>query len=346
MMRTLVPGVLAALLAAPAFACSCWNRSPSPGAFLHLDSSHSISLPANARGVLFQKHADLDIKHSTEGVTILRSIPRGVTPGYFVMRDQTVNKPVTANYTPLDIDAQMGRAHTYYLDSRGKIPETASYGYEDDLHLVARKYGLRDVSVQMKLALGLLRVAPAGGFESGHTYSLNVRGPAGKSAQSALIRVGPPLQAGGAVAITRAGAPIVELTTVEGDSMCSEKLPAIKQQIAYLVPTERQPYRRMLMTFTFERNASVKGAQPFRETRYREHHCGIGELGLSDAGRGKELILALCALPGQPAETRLVRGYAGILELDETLHQTATLSVLFDQASQARCWKMQQRDSH
>lgn len=202
--------------AAPAFACSCMFPLSS-ATFLHLAKDGRITLPANALGVLFQKELQLDAGHDNgNGVAILNTLPPKLNPAYFSLRDDTAMQPVTPVVTPVDIDAQLGRRQSYYLASAGKIAEQDIAELGGNLHRLARKYGLRDVSAQVKSAVGLFRVAPAGGFIEGHTYSIYPNKIEAGGQQHAIIRIGPRLSAGspGKIMLTHVGPPKAQLLAV------------------------------------------------------------------------------------------------------------------------------------
>lgn len=339
MMRAIV-GALAAMLAAPAAACSCMFEEPPPGTFLHLNDAGVIALPANARGVLFQRHAQLDVSHRIHLVTFVKSLPAALEADAFRMHDNTANKAVQAIFAPLDVEAQMGKRRTYYLVRPGQIPEQEPYGYEDDLHQVARKYRLRNVSAEVKAAHGLFRIRPAGGFISGHDYTLMPRKRTGRGVESALIKTAPPLPGADPVSLTRVG-PLVatRIATVDG-AMCSSKRAAMVQRIAYRLPAQRQPYHSMLMAFTLQQAVTGSRVTPFYETSYRASDCTSSEIGVAEAGRGQELILGTCPASGEQPDGVRVRGFAGILELDDALQQTATIEVPFSAANKAQCRRL------
>lgn len=337
MIRLVTTFLFSAVLASPAIACSCMFTPPPPGVFLHLNQHGRIALPANARGVLFMKHVELDVLHSTESVTILKAMPPAMGPDFFAMRDITAQKAVKAHVVPVDVDAQMGNTHTYYLARAGQMPHEDAYGDHDDLHKVASRHGLTDVSLKVKSAHGMLRVAPAGGFKAGHEYSLTPRQLSSNVADTALIAVGPPVPAGSGIALTRVGPPATQLIDVAGGAMCSEKRAAVVQRVAYVLPRERQQYHNMLMAFTFQQTVKRGAQEPFALGSYRSDPCRPDVIGVSESGRGQERILGRCPNPGEDYEGRLVRGYAGILELDEALQQSATLVMPFDGVDKALC---------
>lgn len=352
---TKILAVLAAILALAipfsASACSCTFDYPLPGTFLHLSGDGRITLPANALGVLYLKPAQLDV-HSDDrnGTVVLKSLPPKLDPAYFNVFDEQAGRAVEAVLTPVDIDAQLGRPRSYYLFKEGVMPAGRARESGAALRAAVKKYGLRDVSAQVKSAVGLFRLAPAGGFIEGHRYSI-LPGTVGMRGghQAATIVVGPPLRAGGTgkILLALARHPQAELLTVAAGSMCSAKAAVLVGRLEYRLPERHKQYQNLLMTFTFEQflgrqlNNPARTPGRFMETTYRADTCSRGALlGTSAAGPGKELILAQCPKLGEQADPRLVRGYAGILEIDQALQPVAGLTVPFDQSGSVHCWLM------
>jgi len=328
--------MFAALALAPsASACSCSNPIPQGSEFLHLGEGDRISLPANALGVLFQRRLDLDVIDSDrQGNEILGTLPQRLDPEQFMIEDLTAKRRLKAVLTPLNLDAQLGNPRSYFLRKEG--------GGKD-----------RDVSAEVRLAKGLFRVSPAGGFVEGHTYSFVIFEPRSIGGMANVI-VGPPLprtRGDNRIALVPQGTPSGETLTMASGGMCSAERARIVQRLSYAVPEQRRAYRHLLMAFTsqqfFGRELAEFDIAPgaFVQTAYSSHMCGSGRssLGRSELGEGKDLVSIECPEFGVKPERRLVRGHVGMLELDDALQTTPVLEVAFARSSVFACMLLRVR---
>ncbi|MDO8439383.1 MAG: hypothetical protein Q7S67_04000 [Telluria sp.] len=322
---------MALLLQAPAFACSCSSPFSNRSEFLHLGEDSSITLPADALGILFLRDPELDIRdRDSRGNDILGSVPPRLEPANFMIHDLTAGRRLKAVLTPLGLDIQLGHPRSYFL-----FKESGD------------KDRLRDISGEVRLAKGLFRVRPAGGFVEGHKYMFTLTPIEAYSLAMAQVSVGPPLQltAADRIALVPQGRPASEMLTMAAGGMCSAARARIVQRLAYVLPKRRQPYQHLLMTFTsqqfFGRELNEFELVPgeYVQTAYSSHMCGSGRssLGISELGQGKDLVSVPCPAFGVKAERRLVRGHVGMLELDDALHTTPALDVGFAKADGLVC---------
>ena len=68
--------------------------------------------------------------------------------------------------------------------------------------------------------------------------------------------------------------------------------------------------------------------QAFTYARYGSYLCTRTQLGHSELGALKDLSVASCNQYCRKLEDRLVKGYVGMLEIEDTLHETATKEAL------------------
>lgn len=342
--------LLAWMFHAPALACSCERPQSDASGFLHLSKQASIELPANALGVLYFKKLELKTRTTDKnGNEVLTEAPPKLMAREFIIRDLTVNRVLKTKLTRLDLDLQLGDpSPSYFLIRKGAMTDEPAR--VDDVRLLADKHGLRDISAAVRDAAGLFRVAPAGGFIAGHTYSITTeREGTAAGVDRAEVVVGPRLVSseGDKFALLAQGSATRELLTLAGGAGCSMKRAAIVQQLRYAIPAQREPYRHLLATFTrqqfFGADLTRFRAQPkaFVESDYRSEMCAPAPaFGASEAGPGKDLVYAGCPKMGGAPDRRQVRGYAGMLELEDTLHETAIVDVAFDKATGPGCWRL------
>jgi hypothetical protein len=330
----------------PASACSCSFQQNTTGKFLHLNTG-GITLPANALGILYLYQPTLDVHASDQhGNVVLRTVPDKLAPEQFDFHDMTVGRTVRARVTPVDIYAQMGEpGNFFHYPKQPPAPDNADLAFDyDDLRAGASKAGLREVSAAVRAAAGLFRIAPEGGFIQGHQYSINDRRVVTLDGW-ATIHVGPPIpkDKAGNIVIAADGEPTAQLLSLPAGSMCNATWAVLAQRVQYVLPPQRTPYAHLLMAFTYEllppNPDIIQAPGPARFTRaaYRTSVCSASPpFGGSLVGQGKELILARCPAFGGKARPRQVRGYAGVLELDDALQPTS-MTVRFDDAGSGAC---------
>jgi hypothetical protein len=339
--------LLACLVQAPAQACSCIVE---PGNnFLHLTKDSRIALPENALGVLYYKEANLQSRtRDKHGNVVLNEAPPKLRAKDFVIRDLTTGRVLKTKLTRLDVDAQLGDpAPSYFLIRKGAMTDEPAV--VDDVRILADKHGLRDISAAVRDAGGLFRVAPAGGFVAGHNYSISAdRDDSGTLTDKAEVAVGPRLTMSETdkFSLLAQGAPTRELLDLSESPGCTWKRAAVVQQLRYSMPAPREPYRHLLVSFTRQQFFGADLARfrapskAFVESDYRSGTCVQPALGASEIGPGKDLVYASCPKIGASADRRQVRGYAGMLELEDKLHETGILEIPFDKATGPGCWRL------
>lgn len=351
MLRRLAAALLlACFFNAPAQACSCERAQADASGFLHLNAEASIELPANALGVLYFKKQELKTRTTDKnGNEVLTEAPPKLMAREFSIRDLTVNRALKTKLTRLDIDIQLGDpSPSYFLIRKGAMADEPAH--VDDVRILADKHGLRDISAAVRDAAGLFRIAPVGGFIAGHTYSITTeRDGAVGGVDRAEVVVGPRLVNSDSdkFALLAEGSATRELLTLAGSTSCRMKRAAIVQQLRYTIPAQREPYRHLLATFTrqqfFGADLTRFRAPPkvFVESDYRSETCAAPPaFGASESGAGKDLVYAGCPKMGGAPDRRQVRGYAGMLELEDTLHETAVVDIAFDKATGPGCWRL------
>jgi hypothetical protein len=342
---------LAVLLQSQAFAaCNCPAPRPEASGFLHLNKDGKIALPENALGVLFWKKPTLKT-HSKDkkGNQILLEVPPKLKVRDFTIRDVTAGRNVKVMLKRIDPGQQLGEPDTtYFLMRKGAFADDAAA--REDMRILAEKYGLRDISQAVEESAGLFRVAPAGGFVAGHVYEFeNVEEDDDMDEDTAEVSVGARIAMAETdkFTLTLQGEATRKLLPVATANSCSARYAAIVQPVQYTVPAAREPYRHLLSFFTrqqfFGADLTRTGAQPraFVPYQYRSNVCSEApDFGASESGPDRDLIFTGCPKLGTAPDKRLVRGFAGMLELEDTLHDTPVLDVDFSQASGPACWRL------
>jgi len=343
--------LLAVLLQGPAMAaCNCPAAQPDSSGFLHLNKDGKIALPENALGVLFWKKSALKV-HSTDkkGNQILLEVPPKLKVKDFTIRDVTTGRSLKVMLKRLDPSRQLGEADTAsYLLRKGAFGDDPIP--REDMRTLAEKYGLRDISQAVVDSAGLFRVSPAGGFVAGHVYEFeNVEEDDDMDDDTAEVTVGPRIAIADSdkFTIQPQGEATRRLLPVATANSCSARYAAIVQPVQYSMPAQREPYRHLLSFFTLQQffgaDLTRTGAAPraFVPYQYRSNVCtGAPDFGASETGADKDIIFTGCPKLGAAPDKRLVRGFAGMLELEDALHETPVLDVRFDQASGPACWRL------
>ncbi len=330
-------------------ACDCATARPTSSGFLHLTREGKIALPENALGVLFWKKPELKT-HSRDkkGNQILLEVPPKLKAKDFTIRDVTANRNLKVMLKRLDPGNQLGDTDpTYYLMRKGAFGDDTP---REDMRILAEKYGLRDISNAVDDSSGLFRIAPAGGFVAGHVYEFeNVEEDEDMEDDTAEVAVGARVAIAETdkFALQPQGEATRKLLSVATASSCSARYAAIVQPVQYTMPAAREPYRHLLTFFTrqqfFGADLVRTGAQPkaFLAYQYRSDVCSPAPTwGSSESGPDRDLIFTGCPKLGIAPDRRLVRGYAGMLELEDTLHETPVLDVQFEQATGPACWRL------
>ncbi|SHH67009.1 hypothetical protein [Massilia sp. CF038] len=350
-LRWCLAATLAVLLQARAMAaCDCPAPQKDSSGFLHLTADGKIALPENALGVLFWKKPALKThRRDQKGNQILLEVPPKLKAKDFTIRDVTANRNLKVMLKHLDPGDQLGEPDiTYYLMRKGAFGDDVAP--REDMRILAEKYGLRDISHAVDDSAGLFRVAPAGGFIAGHVYEFeNVEEDDDMEDDTAEVSVGPKLALSDSdkFSIQPQGQAVRKLLPVATAASCSARYAAIVQPVQYAIPAAREPYRHLLSFYTrqqfFGSDLGRTGAQPkvFLPYQYRSSVCAAAPaFGASETGPDKDIIFTGCPKLGVAPDRRLVRGYAAMLELEDTLHETPVLEMQFDQASGPACWRL------
>ena len=315
-------------------ACFCF-KVESPYFLNTLGQSHSppyVPIPENARGILFFSDIEWnDVSYSDSGEALVRNIPPAVTAAQFSILELETGRSVQPIVRRLNVDQQMGRSdeQLFYLKAHDQKVSVAGV----------------DVTADVRKAAGLFRVEPAGGFRVGNRYQFTFR-PSGSGKRSIQTEV----KIGSAVALSsadnyslRLAGPLTpQMISLPDFWRCGQKIAAVVQELNYEVPPSLEPYRSAILSFTHQRLSFGQDGKPpaFIHTRYAPTKCINALPGHSEIGALKDLTLARCVRDGERTGDLLVKGYVGILEVEDTLHETNTLVIPFKESTKEMCARL------
>ena len=179
----------------------------------------------------------------------------------------------------------------------------------------------------------LARVGPVGGFQAGARYTIHYTGPRAMVAvqRSTQFEIDAAPLEPGMIALALEGPPARQmLPRLTTGGSCSIIEPAVVGNFHYQLPDSYAPYRSIVM---YQSQSSVLG-NTYEPIEYASSLCEFRKLGVTARGDGLDLVHASCTRP--PARM-LVRGRAGLLEVDDQLQSTAPVLLDLEQAAGSAC---------
>lgn len=314
------------------FACDCVAQS-DVGFINSGELGSSVGerhLPANARGVLFLASWYVNAINGYDR-TPVKEDTATLTPDLFSIKEKETGQMLTPILKYLDVDAQMGNVDhdsktSVELGGKSKIPDSAPF--------FLRK---------------LYRVEPKDGFKPGSNYVVTFRGHLWwsqmKYPRHVEVHIDETPMASGdhLFLLDLSGKPTRELLTKAGTSMCSYPSASIVQKLSYAIPPAYEGYRDSILFFTQQQfnvnDASLSGITDGRYTPtiYHSSTCESPAYGKSEIGLGKEIAYTDCKVGGDSMSSRNVKGFVGLLEVEDRLHETPPTKIAFGQASGSGC---------
>jgi len=368
-MRYGIPLALA-LITGPAWACFC--QPEEPGQFLHLapaTASHpaSITVPANARGILFLFDQSPDYLAFDSNGDALISKPKPLSAQKFRIRERGTGRSLTPIAVRLRIEKQMGNARTGYFLGAPEMPQcgvgsdkpappchtlqSLGSGWRKsqpdapdapayEVKPYAQQQGMRDISEEVDAAYGLYRIEAREGYQPGKIYEIQYRD--GKRLLKAELRVTTKpllISRQDQFAVETDGPPQRSWLSMARSGTCQVQLPLASQLLRLVLPpaSAYNAHQSLLLYFMQDQRPQEMTqqshiAERFKTFQYQPTLCTSIAYGGSFHGKGRELATADCRSPSP----RQVKAFAGVLEVEDTLHETAPLLVTFpaDQAGQ------------
>ena len=364
-------GIALALAGAalPAWACSC--PLDEPGQFLHLAPAKgkrppSVTLPANARGILFLPGQYPDTLASDEDGYSIVAPPVPLSATRFQLRERGTGRKLTPVLVRLHVEKQMGSQDKGSFLANTGMQQCAKQeqpltplcstlasltwdwskqeqdGPSDKVKRFALQHGLREVSDEVNAAYGLYRVEAGEGFKPGKVYDIVYR-DGGRRLTAELRMAKTPLNMDGQTPFTVGvdGAARREKIRMARGGSCDMLVTLASQPLRLALPPAYEAYPALLMYFMQEKleqrdRQQFSAAGRFTAFRYWPTVCTKIAYGSSFHGQGRELAIGECQAPAP----RQVKAYAGVLEVEDSLHETAPLAITFPAEKPGQCPKM------
>ncbi len=341
-MRRLLCGfvVLAALGPGQASACTCMGIDNA--GFVHATAKR---LPSNAKGALFLPPSGSFryLGQPGPGTHIVTGEMERLAPSSFRISTGRpgASVPAVLSFPDLAHLDDAGEQMRYYRFVRQGDEQRASALKPGEFAALLKHGKLVDVTSATHKARRLVRVGPAGGFKPGASYTIAYLGkverwrfPASvehaidttpldtKEAKYGLVADGPPV------------AMLLPLLTMQGS--CSSSQAALVQNFRYVLPAGHRAYEAALTHVSQSKPLAPATGKTNRYTtlEYVPSLCPIEPfMGTAFAG-GRDIVHAQCNTRPQPVT---VRGWTGMLEVEDRLHQTDTIRVDLGQAAGGAC---------
>ncbi len=333
--------VLAAGLAwsAGASACSCMGIDNA--GFVHADVKR---LPANAKGALFLRpQGTFQYLASVDpGIAIVTGEMQQLSPASFRITADTQQGDLRAelSYPDATIDAASPEPTRYYRFVRKSDERLASAPSPAQFAALLKKGALVEVTQATEKAMSVVRVGPAGGFKPGKRYRIAYLGKAERWRFPAEVEHAidtTPLVASTAFRLIVDGPPaarLLPLTTVSG--ACSSSQPALVQNFRYVLPAGYAKYQAaMIFASTSAPVAGARGkGRRYEQMVYQPSLCPVEPFMSTAFPAGRDIVHARCEAKPAPVT---VKGWAGMLEVEDRLHPTDTIHVDLGKAAGGSC---------
>jgi hypothetical protein len=210
----------------------------------------------------------------------------------------------------------------------------------DDWDALLKSDKVVEISDTIRSA-GLLRVGPVGGFKAGVRYTIAYTGKREigwvypDRVEHAIDAA--PLQTDGAkYRLALDGLAERQMLQMPTGGAYSGFQAATVQNFHYVLPESHEPYRDALLYFSESRAEPADGANPggFTNLHHRSSVCEKRRFGETARGPGVDLISAAC---GPNAGRASIRGWVGMLEVEDRLRPTEAVQVDFDNTNGGPC---------
>jgi hypothetical protein len=323
-----------------ALACSC-ARVEQAG-FIHAAVGQ---LPSNARGAVFLQPQALSgaFRALEEGVHIYTALPGIVPPSSFAITSDLDQGLLPVQITPLALPGAADGMAAPRSFRFAHAADQASFGDGSramDWKAMLSSGRLIDIGAQVAAASRLLRVGPAGGFKAGGKYTISYKGNTDNwhypATVAHAIDTAPVDVAGAAYALALDGPAQRKPIAQAAGGSCTAWSAEIVQEFHYVVPASEQGYAKAMVYFSAFRDdkAASKSNGRFAPLVYRPSNCAGPELGATSRGNGNDHVSTRCG----PAPGRVsIRGWAGLLEVEDSLRPTGVTQIDFANAHGSSC---------
>lgn len=343
-MRKLLTGVVAlsagALGAGQASACSCMGVDNA--GFVH---SNAKRLPSNAKGALFLRPRGTFRylgQHSLDAVIIAGELERLSPSSFRITSDQHGGSvPAVLSYPDSTRGDDTPDPIRYLRFVRPDDERRAGTLNHEKIADLLKTGQLNDVTHATREAMRLVRVGPVGGFKPGAAYKIAYVGKADRWRFPALVEHAidtTPLDTKAAIYRLEAdGPPVAMLLPLQTSSgSCSSSQAALVQNFRYVFPAAHGAYEAAMIFASESKPLTAPAGQvdQYQPMVYKPSLCPDEPFMSTAFAAGRDIVHAQCATRPGPVT---VRGWAGMLEVEDRLHPTDTLRVDLSQAAGGSC---------
>jgi hypothetical protein len=331
------------LILASGGSCACsivLPSTPYDTNFIHVEAAKGelrIELPANARGVLYRAEPrSIPIASRHDGIDVYSKLPRELQASDFVVHDLTEDRRVSARLDYLEVASKFQRRiRSSFLSDKYSELELSDprYARSEDLEAVVARYHLRDISAAIQKEQGLYRIGPADGFVMGHSYSIRALRDGSKYPVHLSIVAPMPVQEGEQFALLADGPPSAMQFPA---SLCGGLKASLVQPLRYAIPPARARFAKLATVFTMHR---FEGADADLTGKPAGKYVQVFSLD-QNPDPLRAITYARCRISRAPLPQRFVKGYIGMLEIEDVLHETAALEVVFGDALRDACFPL------
>ncbi|PXX44835.1 hypothetical protein [Undibacterium pigrum] len=284
-------------------ACSCLFQEES--GFLH-----GGRLPSNARGVVLILSEDrfLELTSGQENASL-----RSLAPDLFAISNHEKNEEIKA-----------------VIEEFHPKPER---------------------NAQIQGQSHFFRIGPAGGFQKGVKYSIKFRNANERSRHWLYPnQVEVTIDENEAHAdkaefwIDKQDFARVRMLSFPQSGSCSRGSYMFVQNVRYQMSDAFRPYLDSMVYFTqksslfAEADVAPPGEKDFFPHSYRSNNCSQIRYGSSESVSSKDIVYAHCSALSEHGPTIYLRGYVGLLEADDVLHETPVKEIQFKNTANEACY--------
>lgn len=338
------PAVMAcaAIGANTAQACQC--RNPDEAGFIHAKVER---LPSNARGALFVTpwHSLRHLAQVDGTSAIYDGNPEKLGPSSFTISTDAApgTLPVALSWPDTSRGVAKAAPRRAFRYANQADEAGARAVKPADIAPLLRAGTLVEISDAVNDERRLVRVGPVDGFRAGARYTIRYVGKAalGKfpGVVEHVIDAAPLNAAGARYSLALDGAPLARMLEAPTSMSCSGEQAALVQDFHYVIPASHLPYRDAILFFSESR--PVKRAQlPFARVLYLPSSCTTTPYGRTAFDAGRDMIHAFCETATSPVT---VRGWAGMLEVEDRLHPVDAVRIDLSMARRGACARLSRR---
>ncbi|WP_426106295.1 hypothetical protein [Massilia sp. TSP1-1-2] len=323
-----------------ALACSC-NFAEEAG-FIHADMKQ---LPANACGALFlpTRPPQASILRAEGDFVIYSGVPRALSPSSFTMTSTLDKGPIPVRITRVTLPGAADGIAAPRAFRFASAADRARFRVSSrplNWQAMLRAGRLIDISAAMQAATGLVRIGPTAGFKAGARYAIAYQGPSASWRYPAKVEhaidAAPVTMTGADYALALDGRPERKMMARPAGGSCGYASAATVQDFHYVVPDGLKRYAGAILYFSAIRadGGPTKASTPFAQLLYQSNACDVPKLGATARGNGADMILMPCDGAGGRVS---IRGWAGMLEVEDTLRPSGITGVDFANPKGASC---------